>query len=102
MYSMAKEILQEQGEKMKVSLDEIKQAFDTVIAEKKSREEVASWAHQLQLAEDDNNLKYDPPSAEDKIWDGIEYLMGIDLRDADGSYLHSLESFIEYREKKGF
>lgn len=84
---------------MIISLDEIKQAFDALITEKKSREEIASWAQKAQLAEDNSDLKYEPPSAEDKIWDGIEYLMGVDLKDIDGSYLHSLESFIHYKNE---
>ena len=86
---------------MKISLNEIKQAFDFLIKEKKSREELASWAQKFQLAEDDGVLEYDPPSEEDKIWDGIEYLMGVDLKDIDGSYLHTIESFVEYKNGKG-
>jgi hypothetical protein len=86
---------------MKISLNEIKQSFDFLIKEKKSREELASWAQKLQLAEDDGVLEYDPPSEEDKIWDGIEYLMGVDLKDIDGSYLHTIESFVEYKNEKG-
>jgi hypothetical protein len=85
---------------MKISLNEIRKAFDSLIKEEKSREELASWAQNVQFAEDDDNLEYDPPSAEDKIWDGIEYLMGVDLRDIDGSYLHSMESFIRYKNEK--
>lgn len=42
---------------MKISLDEIKQAFDALITEKKSREEIASWAQKAQLAEDNSDLK---------------------------------------------
>ncbi len=86
---------------MKISLNKIKQAFDFLIKEKKSREELASWAQKFQLAEDDGELEYDPPSEEDKIWDGIEYLMGVDLKDTDGSYLHTIESFIKYKNEKG-
>ncbi|MFY7991748.1 MAG: hypothetical protein ACOVP4_00520 [Bacteriovoracaceae bacterium] len=86
---------------MKISLNEIKQAFDFLIKDKKSREELAFWAQKFQLAEDDGVLEYDPPSEEDKIWDGIEYLMGVDLKDIDGSYLHTIESFVEYKNEKG-
>jgi hypothetical protein len=87
---------------MKISLNEIKQAFDSLIKEKKSREELASWAQKLQLAEDNEELDYEPQSEEAKIWDGIEYLMGVDLKDTDGSYLHSIENFIQYKNEKGF
>lgn len=86
---------------MKTPLDEIKQAFDALITEKKSREEITSWAQKRQEAEDNDRLEYDPPSEEDKIWDGIEYLMGVDLKDTDGSYLHTIESFVKYKNEKG-
>lgn len=86
---------------MKISLNDVKQAFDFLIKEKKSREELAFWAQKFQLAEDNGDLKYNPPDAEDKIWDGIEYLMGVDLKDVDGSYLHTIESFVKYKNEKG-
>lgn len=64
---------------MKVSLSEIKQAFDFIIEEKKSREEIADWATKLQFAADERDLEYDPSDQEDKIWDGIGYLTGVDF-----------------------
>lgn len=87
---------------MKISLNEIKEAFVSLIKEDKSREEIATWAQKLQFAEDDGNLEYIPPNEEDKIWDGIEYLTGVDLKDIDGSYLHSVENFIQYKIEKDF
>ena len=87
--------------KMKIFLDEIKQAFDALITEKKSREEIASWAQKRQEAEDDDRLEYDPPTEENRIWRAITYLMGVDLKDSDGSYLHSIENFIDFRKKIG-
>lgn len=84
---------------MKASINDIKKAFDLLINEEKSREELASWALKFQLAEDNNDLEYDPPYLEDKIWDGIQYLTGVDLKDLDGSYLHSIDNFIEFRKK---
>lgn len=87
---------------MKISINEIKQAFVYLIKEEKTREELASWAQRLQSAEDNGELEYEPPGEEDKIWNGIEYLMGVDLKDIDGSYLHSAESFIFYKNKNDF
>ncbi len=87
---------------MRISIKEIEQAFDSLIREEKTREELASWAQELQSKEDSGELEYDPPGEEDKIWNGIEYLMGVDLKDIDGSYLHSVESFIFYKNKTGF
>lgn len=85
---------------IRVSLDDIKQAFDFLIEEKKSREELSNWAIKLQFANDNDDLEYDPPSEEAKIWDGIEYLTGVDLKDINGSYLHSKKSFIQYKKDK--
>jgi len=75
----------------------IKYAFDELINEKKTREELSSWALQFIFAEDKNNLEYDPISDEDKIWEGLKYLTGVDLKDVDGSYFHSIENFVQYK-----
>lgn len=84
---------------MKISLNETKQAFDFLIEEKKSREEIASWASKRQVANDSDNLEFEPASEKKKIWRSITYLMGVDLKDMDGSYLHSVENFIDFRKK---
>ncbi|MBF8263648.1 MAG: hypothetical protein HW387_1313 [Parachlamydiales bacterium] len=84
---------------MKVSLDEIRQVFSDLIQEKKSREEIASWALSRQDANDDDNLEFEPIFEKKKIWKAIGYLTGVDLLDFDGSYLHSVENFVEFRKK---
>ena len=84
---------------MKVSLKEIQEVFNELIEEKKSREEIASWASKRQVANDSDNLEFEPASEKKKIWRSITYLMGVDLNDMDGSYLHSVENFIDFRKK---
>lgn len=84
---------------MKVSFNEIQEVFNELIEEKKSREEIASWASKRQLANDSDNLEFEPTSEKKKIWRGITYLLGVDLKDMDGSYLHSVENFIDFRKK---
>ena len=84
---------------MKISINEIQRAFDDLICERKSREAIASWALELQFAEDANDLIYEPLSDEKKIWDAIGYLTGVDLLNIDGSYLHSIENFVEFKNK---
>jgi hypothetical protein len=84
---------------MKISLEEIKQAFDDLIQEKKAREQIANWAAARQLAKDEEDLEYEPPREEEKIWRSITYLMGVDLKNIDGSYLHSIENFKDFRDK---
>ena len=87
---------------MKITLSEVRQAFDDLINERKSREDIESWANSIQLAEDKNDLLYDPPDEENRIWDGIEYLMGVALLNMDGSYLHVKKDFVQYRDEGGF
>jgi hypothetical protein len=86
---------------MKISLNEIKQAFDSLIDKKKSREEIASWASKRQIVNDSGNLEFEPASEKKKIWRGITYLIGVDLKDVDGSYLHSIDNFTDFRKKTG-
>lgn len=84
---------------MKVSLNEIKKNFDDLIKQKITREEISFWALQRQIANDEESLEFIPISERDKIWKAIIYLMGVDLKDIDGSYLHSLDNLIEFRKK---
>ena len=84
---------------MQISLIEIRKKFDQLINEEVPREAIADWAKKRQEAEDDDRLEYDPPSDENRIWRAITYLMGVDLKDIDGSYLHSIENFIDFRKK---
>jgi hypothetical protein len=84
---------------MRISLPEIQEVFTELIEERKSREEIASWAAQRQVANDSGNLEFEPASEKKKLWRGITYLMGVDLRDIDGSYLHSIENFIDFRKE---
>ena len=84
---------------MHISLIEIKKKFDQLINGEISHEKIAQWAKKKQEAEDMNQLEYDLPQEEKRIWRAITYLMGVDLRDVDGSYLHSVENFVEFRKK---
>lgn len=84
---------------MKVFLKEIQELFDELIEEKKTREEIASWVLKRQLANDSDDLEFEPASEKKKMWRSITYLMGVDLKDMDGSYLHSVENFIDFRKR---
>ncbi len=84
---------------MKVSPTELKQIFNDLIQENKPREEIASWASIRQSANDAEDLEFKLPSEKKKMWTTITYLMGVYLKDIDGSYLHSIENFKEFREK---
>ncbi len=84
---------------MKVTLNEIKGVFDDLVQEKMSREDIACWALKRQFANDADSLEFEPSTEKNRIWRAITYLMGVDLKDIDGSYLHSIENFIEFRKK---
>ena len=92
------EYLKEQ-DNMQISLNQIRKKFDQLINKEASRETISEWARERQEAEDMNQLEYEPPHEEKRIWRAITYLMGVDLKDTDGSYLHSIENFVEFRKE---
>lgn len=87
---------------MYVSTEEIKKQFEGLIEGINPREYYASWAAEKMIAEDNNELEYESPKDETKIWNGIKYLLGVDLRGLDGEYLHSIDNFIEFKNKMNF
>ena len=85
---------------MKVSIDDIHHAFNELITEKKSREEIALWAEDRQRAHDNNQLEFCSPQNKEKIWDAIGFLSAVDMiKDKDGNYLYTIDDFIFYKDK---
>ncbi len=84
---------------IKVSLEDIKNKFDELINEKISREEISNWASERMFAHDDDLLEFIPIEYKPIIWDGIGYLIGVDMLNPDGNYLHSREDFIDYQKQ---
>lgn len=83
----------------KASLTEIAQILTELIQGKKTREQIAFWATNKQTAHDSDDLEFEPMVDKRKIWRAIKYLMGVDLKDIDGSYLHSSEDFQEFKKE---
>lgn len=81
---------------MRVTTKDIVTAFDDLLTGARSREEIASWAASACAADDGEGLEYAPQGAEDVIWDALLYLMGVDMQDAPGSYLHVQGDFEDY------
>lgn len=81
---------------MNITLNEIRMIFNNLINEIISREDAAKWAQIRQQAEDAGQLEYEPPQEEDRIWKGIQYLLGVDLKEDPITYLHTVEDFISY------
>ena len=85
---------------IKVSLEELKNKFQSLIDEKTSREEVYKWATKRMFAHDDDLLKFYPIERKPIIWEGISYLLTVvESIDIDGSYLYGKEDFIDYRNQ---
>lgn len=86
---------------MLIHLVDVQRAFDDLIAGTRSREEIAAWADSARRADDVEQLSFDPINAQDVIWRGITYLMGVDLRSSPTAYLHSTRDFENFRKKLG-
>jgi hypothetical protein len=82
---------------VKISTKDVEVAFDDLLSERRSREEIAAWVMSIRAKDDRGELQYDPPSAQSAIWRALEYLGGVDLKDAPDSYLHSEEDFWKFR-----
>ncbi len=81
---------------MKVSKKDIIKAFEDLLSKTRTRESIADWANEAISADNRDELEYEPAIAEDIIWDGIEYLSGVDLKDTPESYLHTMDDFSVY------
>ena len=86
---------------MIVSLADISCAFDDLISGDRSREDIAGWASLVERAEDSGHLEYDPCTEEERIWDAIDYLTGVDLLTIPSGYLHDIKNFQDYRREAG-
>ncbi len=82
-----------------VTIDDIKQAFDDLICERKTREEIYEWASERMWAEDDRALKFIPPDEEDRIWKALKYLASTDAEGDEEKYFYSIDDFIDFRNK---
>ena len=83
----------------KVNLSEIKIIFDKLLEQKISRESASSWALELQVAEDSQELVYEPAEDEKSIWKAIDFLVGVDLKCSPNEYLHSKKDIFEFRNE---
>jgi hypothetical protein len=50
----------------------------------------------MREVEDRRGLQYEPESAEEIIWESLEFLMGIDLKDPPDAYLHNLDDVRDF------
>jgi hypothetical protein len=71
-----------------VGAGDLSSAFDDLISSARTREEISDWARDLRLADDDEALRFDLPSARWQLWEAIIYLEGVDLKVSPSTYLH--------------
>lgn len=81
---------------MKIGTRDIEQALVDILSGARSREDVASWASSMRKLEDCRGLQYDPKPAEGLIWESLEFLIGIDLKDSPDTYLHNLDDVRDF------
>lgn len=74
---------------MKIDLQTVRQMFEDVLSGRISREEADVWAYSFVKEDEAENLIYVPDSDRERIFAGIMYLYGVDLKDSPNSYLHS-------------
>ena len=84
---------------MKVSVADVSEQFDLLLADERPREAVEAWAAVRMRALDEGQLEFDPAADEARIWGGIQYLLGAGLQAAPGHYLHGREDFLTFRQR---
>jgi hypothetical protein len=85
---------------MNIDLQTVRQMFEDVLSGRISREEADRWAYALVKEDEARTLIYSPRSDRDRIFAGIMYLYGVDLKDSPNSYLHSEDDIRTAMEKK--
>ena len=86
---------------VKISINDLRQAFDDLIAGRKTPDEIDRWACGLMQAHDREELVFEPPSDEDRIWKGIHSLCGCDMPGSGQEPLYGVEDFIAWRDELG-
>lgn len=89
-----------QAGRMKITLADIQSRFDALCGEATSREAIAIFAASAMRADDAGELEMEA-EFEEKIWDAIIYLSGVDLKNSPSEYLHCLDDFFQARIELG-
>jgi hypothetical protein len=76
---------------MDISIDIVKKVFVDLLDGRITRDAADRWAYSVKCASDSRVLIYLPPEDENRIWDGIMFLYGVDLLGEHGNYLHNEE-----------
>lgn len=82
---------------MKISLKDIQVKFESLCNGTENRKEISSFSIRAQKLNDDGQLEIDPLH-EEKIWDALMRLSMADLEVEKGTYLYSIEDFIDWKK----
>jgi hemerythrin superfamily protein len=76
---------------MELSLTDVQNVFEDLIAGRISREDADRWAYARMQSFDSNDLLFHPKAEEELLWDAVQYLYGIDTKVSPDEYMHSIE-----------
>jgi hypothetical protein len=76
---------------VEIDLEAVRRVFCDVLGGRMTREAADRWAYGVMQLYEAGSLTFSPVNDEDRIWEGVMYLYGIDLMDAPGQYLHTEE-----------
>lgn len=85
---------------MQLKLDEVNELFQKLINSEITREDADRWAYKRMQALDSGELEFIPAADEQKLWDAIQYLYGIDTKVSPYEYMHPVEEIRETFEEK--
>lgn len=74
---------------MQVDKDDLRKVFHDLLNNFISREAADRWAHSVMQAFEVGMLTLVPSSEQERIWEGIMFLYGIDLQDEPCKYMFS-------------
>lgn len=76
---------------MKIGVYDVLGTLQMVLDGQVTREDADRWAYAAIQKSESNELIFFPASDEEKIWEGLMFLYGIDSKDSPNEYLHSDE-----------
>jgi hypothetical protein len=74
---------------MEVGLQAVRRVFEDVLNGRMLREQADRWAYAVVQEEETGVVTYSPPRERERIWAGVMYLYGIDIKTASNAYLHT-------------
>ena len=79
------------GVKIKIAIADVRNLFLGVLSGAITRENADRWAYLIIQKNEADELEFSPPQDREKIWSGVMYLYGIDMRESPDEYLHTAQ-----------